>query len=174
MYAVFDTSTFQDVASISRPLCQLAYINTLDEQIKTETQEIVKQSLFLQNGIEKYSNLAEVQDFSSTVKECLHDMLEMYSRAIQLVGVWGNASHLNIGRFENSSEWEELQDLTSRIHIHEQDLLTLYKQARLSESNACYGDLKVDCLRLVDKMNQFIVRKYQSSELLSNPRYMRS
>lgn len=170
----FDTSIFQDVASVSRPLCQLAHVNTLDEQIKTETQYIVKQSLFLQKGIEKYSNLAEVQDFACTVRECLQDMLEKYSRALQLVGVLGNASHLNIGKIENSSEWKELQDLTSRIQIHEQDLLTLYKQARLSETNSCYGDLKVDCLRLVDKMNQFIVRKYQNSELLSNPRYMRS
>lgn len=116
-------------------------------------QEMDKQSIVLKRGIEKYTNFTEMQDSSNATKECLHEIMEKYSRAIQLVGIV-NACQRNMDKVDGSSEWKELQDLTAKINLLEQDLLLHYTHAQLSESMASYGDLKADCLRLVDSINQ--------------------
>lgn len=117
-------------------------------------QEIDKQSIVLKKGIEKYTNFTELQDSSNATKERLHEIMEKYSRAIQLVGVVGNASQRNMDKVDGRSEWNEIQDLTAKINLLEQDLLLHYTQAQLSESMASYGELKANCLRLVDSINQ--------------------
>jgi hypothetical protein len=155
--------------------CQLAHINTLDEQIKSELQELDKQTVVLKQGIDKYTNHTEMQDSANANRECLQEMIEKYTRAIQLVDVLGNLTSRNKDNVDGSSEWRELQELTSKINLLEQDLLNQYQHAQLSESKASYGDLKADCLRLVDTINQRIMKKQPNAGvLLSNPRLMRS
>ena len=160
--------TFPCRSLFSRAFFQLAHINTLDEQIKTEMQEIDKQSIILKKGIEKYSDHAEMQDSANATRECLNDMTEKYSRAIHLVGILGNASQLNMDKVDCRSEWKELHDLASKIHLLERNLLIQYNQAHLSESMTSYGDIKADCLRLVDSINQCIMKKQPSTLLRSN------
>ncbi|KAL7441411.1 hypothetical protein ACHAXH_009085, partial [Discostella pseudostelligera] len=133
---------------------ELAHINTLDEQIKSELQELDKQTVVLKQGIDKYTNHTEMQDSANANRECLQEMIEKYTRAIQLVDVLGNLTSRNKDNVDGSSEWRELQELTSKINLLEQDLLNQYQHAQLSESKASYGDLKADCLRLVDTINQ--------------------
>ena len=131
--------------------------------------------VILKQGIDKYTKHTEMQDSANAIRECLHDMIEKYSRAIQLVSELEKSISRNKGNDDGSSEWKELRELTSTINLLEQDLLNKYQHAQLSESKASYGDLKSDCLRLVDKMNQRIIKKQPNSGvLLSNPRLMRS
>ena len=47
---------------------QLDHIITLDDQIKTEMQEIEKQTIGLKKGIEKYTDFDEMQDSANATK----------------------------------------------------------------------------------------------------------
>ncbi len=162
------TSLFHVHILFSQAFSQLAHIKTLDEQIKTEIQEIDKQSIVLKEGIAKCSDHTKMQNSANAMRDCLHDMTEKYSRAIQLMEILGNASQLNMDKVDCRSEWKELYDLVSKMNLLERDLLTQYKQVQLSESMTSYGDLKADCLRLVDSINHCIMKKHPSTVILSN------
>ncbi len=131
-------------------------------------QEIEKQSIILKKGIEKYSDHTEMQDSDNAMRVCLHDMTEKYSRAIQLVEILDNTSQLNMDKVDCRHEWKELHDLASEINLLERDLLIQYKQAHQAESMTSYGVLKADCLRLVDSINQCLMKKQPSTLLRSN------
>ena len=155
---------------------QLAHIDTLDRQIENEADELEKRTVVLKKGIEQYTDLSEVQDSAKATRECLHDVIEKYKRALQLLDVLGNVSVQDEHKLDSSYELEEVKDLISKLCIHEQDLLNLRKQAHQSELNIGYGDLKADCLKMIDKINRSNITKQsqQNRALLSNPMLMRS
>ncbi len=103
----------------------------------------------------KFSELGELQDSAHARKILLADMNDKHARGIQLLDELLNASSssppqkINI---RNSSEWRELQDLKSGLG---EDF------SKLQESRTEYGNMKTECLQLMETINRSIISNVQ-------------
>ncbi len=104
--------------------------------------------------INTFSKLRELQDSAHATRTHLAAMNDKHARGNQLLDDMLHASsssppqRMNI---RNSSEWRELQDLKTELCVQGKDF------SKLRESKTDYGNLKAECLQLMESINQSII-----------------
>jgi len=134
---------------------ELEYIDRLEGRIAAEIKELEKSTIAMSKEIEKYSNINDLQDSADATKEHLVEMSDKYTQGIQLLEKVKQVDD------ENSSEWKELQELKSKLRSQRKELLELQEVAELRKAKIEYGNIKDDCLRLVEVINEAIISAAQ-------------
>ena len=115
-----------------------------------EMDELGKRTIDMTNDIQKYNNLSELQDSADATRDNLSEMKEKLSKGIQLLDGLLQDSSVQEG-LESSLEWQELPELKSQ----------LCSANALNKAGIEYGDIKADCLQLMDTINQGLVYQLQ-------------
>lgn len=133
-------------------------MTSLDGRITSEIDELDEQTAVFVTEIEKFGKLGELEDFANATRLHLVDMNDKHARGIQILDNLMHASssspqqRMNI--LNNSSEWRELQDLKSKLCTQGRVLL------KLQESRTDYGNVKAECLQLMEEINQRIISSF--------------
>ena len=112
--------------------------------------ELGKRTVDMTNDIEQYNSLSELQDSADATRDRLAETKEKLSQGIQLLDGLLQDSPLQEG-LESSLEWQELSELKSQ----------LCSANALNKAGIEYGDIKADCLQLMDTINQGIIYQLQ-------------
>ncbi len=142
------------VVMITHDTPKLAQVESIDQRIASEIDEIHKQTAVLAKEIDKFGKLGEMQDSARTTRIRFVDMNDMHARGIRILDNLlheSSSSHCQGMEIHNSSEWRELLDIKSNLGIQGRDL------AKLHELGTDYGNVKAECLRLMDTINRGII-----------------
>ena len=129
----------------------MVYLASLGQRITSEIDEIDKRTAVFMKEMDKFSKLSELQDSAHAMRILLADMNDKHARGIKLLNDLLHASsssppqRINI---RNSSEWRKLQDLKFALRIQGVNF------SKLHESRTDYGNMKTQCLQLMETINR--------------------
>lgn len=132
-------------------------MTSLDGRITSEIDELDEQTAAFVTEMSR-TEYGNVKDSANATRLHLVDMNDKHARGIQILDNLMHASssspqqRMNI--LNNSSEWRELQDLKSKLCTQGRVLL------KLQESRTDYGNVKAECLQLMEEINQRIISSF--------------
>ena len=136
---------------------QLERIGTLEDRIQTEIEELENRSICMREDMEKYNDMSELRDSVESAREHLAEMKEKFARGIQSLDDLLEEEPTPRCREEanelcNSSEWKELGEWK-----------VSQGQGHTKSDNATidYGNVKAECLRLMESINQSMLSQLQ-------------
>lgn len=127
-------------------------MTSLDGRITSEIDELDEQTASFVTEMSR-TDYGNVKDSANATRLHLVDMNDKHARGIQILDNLMHASlsspqqRMNI--LNNSSEWRELQDLKSKLCTQ-----------KLQESRTDYGNVKAECLQLMEEINQRIISSF--------------
>ena len=129
---------------------------SLDQLITSEIDELDEQTAVFVTEIDKFGKLGELEDSANATRLQLVDMNDKHARGIQILDslihlASSSSPQQRINILHNSSEWRELQDLKSKLCAQGRVLL------KLQESRTDYGNVKAQCLQLMEEINRGII-----------------
>jgi len=129
---------------------ELAHVDTLEERIRSEIEELEKQTISMRKDIEKYNNPGVLQDSADATKEYLGELSKKYKKRIQFLdGLFEESTSQyrhKVEQLESSSGWKETQELKSKLCSQGRDIFELQEKLNSAKARTAYGQTKADCL----------------------------
>ena len=143
----------------------MARIDTRKERIRAKINELEKWTMVMTKEIKKYNNLSKLQDSADATKDYSGEMNEKYTQRIQLLDESleeSSSQHQQkVGKLERSSVWKEVQALKSKLCSQGQDLFELQQEAKTTKAGSQYGNIKADCLLLIDEVQEKVKHTFK-------------
>ena len=124
-------------------------IDTLEERIKEEIEELAKRTIEMENDIDKYKHPEQLHSAGST-KDNLSETSEKCSRQIELLD--------KLAEMQDAVESDpELQELKAKAQKQSQELRSLAEKEKNAKNINAYGNIKTECLQLITRLNERLI-----------------